>query len=169
MIIGKHTYGAESIAIHFPDAQLIIGSYCSIAVGCQAFLGGNHQPKWISTFPFYEKFPGSCEQSVKSTKGDITIGNDVWIGHGVTLMSGTTIGSGSIIGAMSVVAGDIPPYTIACGNPAIIKKYRFSKQEIKWLLSLKWWDWPDDKVRGAIPSLMSDDIGGLIAYGKSGA
>jgi acetyltransferase-like isoleucine patch superfamily enzyme len=166
MIIGKHTYGAQSIVILFPDANLIIGNYCSIAEGCQVFLGGNHQPSWISTFPFYEKFPGSCNQSVRSTKGDIVVGNDVWIGHGVTILSGVKIGDGAIVGAMSVVASNISPYSIACGNPATIKKYRFSKLEIKYLLQLKWWEWPDEDVRNAAPFLMTGDISGLVAHRK---
>jgi len=166
MIIGKHTYGAGSIAIHFPDAELIIGNYCSIAEGCHAFLGGNHRSDWISTYPFYENFPGSCHQSVRSTKGNIIIGNDVWIGHGVTLMSGITIGDGAIIGAMSVVVQDIPPYTIACGNPATEKKFRFTITEINQLLELKWWNWPDEEVRKIIPLLMSDNIAGILSSRK---
>ncbi len=41
-----------------------------------------------------------------------------WIGAGVHIMKGVTIGEGAIIGANSVVISDIPPYSIALGNPA---------------------------------------------------
>lgn len=41
-----------------------------------------------------------------------------WIGNGSHIMKGTTIGEGAIIGANSVVIGDIPPYSLAMGNPA---------------------------------------------------
>lgn len=47
----------------------------------------------------------------------VTIGNDVWIATGVLVLPGVTIGDGSVIGAGSVVAKDIPPYSLAVGNP----------------------------------------------------
>ena len=54
----------------------------------------------------------------------IFIGNNVWIGDGVTVLKGVTIGDGAVIGAGSVVTNDIPPYSIAVGNPAKVKKLR---------------------------------------------
>jgi serine acetyltransferase len=48
----------------------------------------------------------------------ITIGDNVWIGTRCVIMPGTTIGEGSVISAVSVVRGEIPPYTLAAGNPA---------------------------------------------------
>lgn len=47
----------------------------------------------------------------------IHIGNDVWIGAGVSVLPGVTIGDGAVIGAGSVVNRDIPPHTLAVGNP----------------------------------------------------
>lgn len=47
----------------------------------------------------------------------VTIGNDVWIATGVLVLPGVTIGDGCVIGAGSVVAKDIPPYSLAVGNP----------------------------------------------------
>jgi galactoside O-acetyltransferase len=48
----------------------------------------------------------------------IVIEDDVWIGANVTILKGVTIGRGSIIGANSVVTSDIPPFSIAVGQPA---------------------------------------------------
>ena len=42
----------------------------------------------------------------------------VWIGFDVCVLPGVTIGEGAIVGAKSVVNSDIPPFTIAAGNPA---------------------------------------------------
>jgi acetyltransferase-like isoleucine patch superfamily enzyme len=48
----------------------------------------------------------------------IHIGSNVWIGFDCCVLPGVTIGDGAIIGAKSVVAEDVPPYTLAAGNPA---------------------------------------------------
>lgn len=48
----------------------------------------------------------------------IRICRDAWIGNGTHIMKGVTIGEGAIIGANSVVITDIPPFSLALGNPA---------------------------------------------------
>jgi maltose O-acetyltransferase len=48
----------------------------------------------------------------------IRIGNGVWIGGGAIVLPGVTIGDGAVIGAGSVVTHDVPPDTLALGNPA---------------------------------------------------
>ncbi|WP_373779133.1 acyltransferase [Glaesserella sp.] len=52
----------------------------------------------------------------------IVIEDDVWIGRRVIIMGGVTIGKGSTIGAGAVVTKSIPPYSLAAGNPAVVKK-----------------------------------------------
>ncbi|HKE28855.1 MAG TPA: acyltransferase [Bryobacteraceae bacterium] len=41
-----------------------------------------------------------------------------WIGQNSFILKGVTIGEGAIIGVNSVVVTDIPPYSVAMGNPA---------------------------------------------------
>lgn len=48
----------------------------------------------------------------------VRICRDAWIGNGTHIMKGVTIGEGAIIGANSVVLTDIPPFSLAFGNPA---------------------------------------------------
>jgi acetyltransferase-like isoleucine patch superfamily enzyme len=56
--------------------------------------------------------------------GKVIIGDNAWLGEGCVILPGVTIGSHAIIGANAVVTQDIPPYTVAVGNPArAIKKY----------------------------------------------
>ncbi len=53
----------------------------------------------------------------------IVIGRNVWLGTHVIVLKGVTIGDNTIIGAGSIVTSDIPPNSIAVGNPArVIKK-----------------------------------------------
>ncbi len=57
-----------------------------------------------------------CRQPL-SHKG-ITIEDDVWLGAGVSVLDGVRVGAHSIVGAGAVVTKDIPPWSIAVGNPA---------------------------------------------------
>jgi maltose O-acetyltransferase len=50
--------------------------------------------------------------------GRVTIGKRVYVGHGAIIMPGTTIGDEAVIGPGAVVFGDIPPRSVATGNPA---------------------------------------------------
>lgn len=56
--------------------------------------------------------------------GVITIEEDVWIGAHVTVLKDVNIGKSSIIGAGSIVTRNIPPYSIAVGNPARVIRSR---------------------------------------------
>lgn len=54
----------------------------------------------------------------------INIENDVWIGANAVILPGVTIGKGSVVGAGAVVTTSIPPYSVAVGVPAKVKKKR---------------------------------------------
>lgn len=58
------------------------------------------------------------------TREAISIGKDCWIGMGSVILPGVTIGDGVIIGAGSVVPKDLPPWTVAVGNPCKVIKQR---------------------------------------------
>jgi acetyltransferase-like isoleucine patch superfamily enzyme len=53
-----------------------------------------------------------------SAASPVRLGRNVWIGFESVILPGITIGDGAIVGARSVVAQDVPPMTIAAGNPA---------------------------------------------------
>ena len=82
-------------------------------------------------------------------------------------MSGVNIGDGAVIGARAVVTKDIPPYSISMGNPAVVKKKRFSDDIIQSLLEIKWWNWEDQKISEHLPLLLSDDISKFIDFVNS--
>lgn len=76
----------------------------------------------------------------------------------VTVMPGVHIGDGAIIGTNAVVASDIPPYTIAAGNPCRVIRPRFAPELTDYLLALRWWDWDEDKIFRNLEALCSGDL-----------
>ena len=172
-MIGKYTYGkpkvhswGEKDGAENPAAKLVIGNFCSIATGCNIYLGGNHRTDWVTTYPFghihhniFKCFDG---QGHPSTKGDVIIGNDVWIASNVTIMSGVTISDGAVIANNSHVVKDVEPYSIVGGNPAKLIKKRFTEEQIKKLLEIKWWNWDETKINQFSPLLCNQDIDNFI-------
>jgi len=65
------------------------------------------------------------EQGSEETS-PVVIEDDVWIGVRVIILPGVRIGRSSIIGAGAVVTKDIPPFSLAGGNPAKVIKKRDS-------------------------------------------
>ena len=56
----------------------------------------------------------------------IIVEDDCWIGANVVAVAGVTIGKHSIVAAGSIVTKNIPPFSVAVGNPArVIKTYNF--------------------------------------------
>jgi acetyltransferase-like isoleucine patch superfamily enzyme len=163
--IGKFTYGYKGSPIiewENKEAVLEIGSFCSIARGVNIYLGGNHHTEWVTTSPLNQLYNIRKDINAASTKGNVIIGNDVWIGADVTILSGVTIGDGVVIGTKSIISKSIPPYSVAVGNPAQVVKKRFSDDSISKLLKIKWWDWPDEKIRENISLLLSPNVDDFI-------
>ena len=124
--VGKATYGNLNIKVYDKKAKIKIGNYCSIADNVVFLVGGEHDYKRISTFPFQSLI--YKQKTKKNEKNDIVVDDDVWIGYESLILSGSHIGKGSVIGARSVVKGENPPYSVYVGNK-IIKK-RFSDEII---------------------------------------
>lgn len=157
--VGRYTYGHQKLI----DQGLIksIGSFCSI--NSTVLTGRNHPTAFISTSPvFYHtketyfnhrELIGLLEPGeepdltavAKNTK--IVIGNDVWIGASTVLLPNITIGNGAIIGAGAIVTRNVPDFAVVVGVPAKVLRYRFNIEQIEILKKVKWWDWPEDKLK----------------------
>jgi acetyltransferase-like isoleucine patch superfamily enzyme len=166
MSYGQYTYGTCNVLNWGEPYTLKVGKFCSIAANVVVYTGGNHRTDWVTTYPFghvnnhiFNTFDGKgCPKS----NGDVIIGNDVWIGSNSVIMSGITVGDGSVIANNSHVVKNVEPYSIVGGNPAKLIKYRFSDEQIKKLLEIKWWDWSTEKINQFCPLLCNENIDEFI-------
>lgn len=174
ILVGDYTYYDDPVdSEHFEDHvthhyefigdRLIIGKFCAIAKGVEFIMNGaNHRMCSVTTYPFNIMGGGweKCTPSLEDLplKGDTVVGNDVWIGQNVTVMPGVHIGDGAIIAANSVVAKDVPAYRVAGGNPCRVLRERFDRALTDYLLELKWWDWPPEKIFTNLEVLCGGDL-----------
>ncbi|HFC3339710.1 TPA: acyltransferase [Neisseria gonorrhoeae] len=134
-IIGRRVLGflARRISPHigrgayvFPDTVLGdgsgIGANCEICRGLVVGKNVMMGPECL----FYStnhKFDRENKRFEGYTEiRPITLEDDVWPGRRVIVMAGVTVGRGSVVGAGAVITKDIPPYSLAAGNPAVVKK-----------------------------------------------
>lgn len=101
----------------YANFNLVILDEASVTFGDNVFIAPN--------CGFYTA--GHPVDAVERNKGleyarPISVGSNVWIGAGVSVLPGVTIGDNCVIGAGSVVVKDIPPYSIAVGNPCKVIK-----------------------------------------------
>jgi acetyltransferase-like isoleucine patch superfamily enzyme len=96
---GRLTIGARALissARLIVDSEVTIGDLTMIAWGALVM---------------------DCRRGRESAR-PVKIGRNVWIGFEACILPGTTIGEGAVIGARAVVEGDVPPFSVAVGNPA---------------------------------------------------
>lgn len=101
-----------------------IGSYCHITAINRIVIGnGVLTGRWVT---ITDNSHGETDKETLDvlpvkrplkSKGPVIIEDNVWIGDKATILPGVTIGRGSVIGANAVVSKDVPPYSIAVGNP----------------------------------------------------
>lgn len=121
--IGNHVYIGKQVHI---EANCEIGDYCLLA-NRVAIIGRHDHDFSVAGFPVrYAPWIGSRRFPSQYTGEKAVIENDVWLGYGVIVLTGVTIGRGSVVAAGSLVVKDIPPYSIAAGNPARIIRQRFT-------------------------------------------
>lgn len=93
----------------------IVASGAKVIIGKKCLIGSNVS---IINSDFHDITPINRHKPKLIKSYDIYIGDNVFIGNDVTILKGVTVGSNSVIAAASVVVKNIPPNTIAAGNPA---------------------------------------------------
>ena len=160
--IGAGTRVAESAFDDYSyvarDSDIIyakIGRFCSIAAGVR-INPGNHplQRVALNHFTYRSSAYGLGEDDSDffnwRRSHQVTMGHDVWIGHGAVVLPGVTIGTGAAIGAGAVVSRDVPDFAIVVGVPGRVLRHRFPPEIIAALQRVAWWNWPHERLSGAM-------------------
>jgi len=127
------------------SGMLRIGNYCAIGKDIH-IVTTNHSYAYLN-IQYALQLKINRTIFIDDRKKDVIIGNNVWVGNGVIILPGVEIGDGAVVGAGSVVTKNIPPYSIAGGNPARVIKYRYPEEIIQIISLLRWWDWPIEMIR----------------------
>ena len=127
LYIGKFSYA---------NYNFVVLDEGKIEIGENVFMGPNvtlvtavHPLRHQDRNLFYDE-KKQCYTNLEYAK-PIKIGNNCWICSNVTIVGGVTIGEGCVIGAGSVVTRDIPPYSLAFGNPCRVKRKIDERDNLK--------------------------------------
>lgn len=114
ILIGDSSY-VNSGTVIYSGNGVRIGSNVLIAANC-TLAPVNHA--------FKDRSRLIVEQRFMPSRGGIVIEDDVWIGCNSVVLDGAILRRGCVVAAGSVVRGELPPYAICAGNPAIVKDFR---------------------------------------------
>lgn len=108
-----------------PDASISIGNNCYInglEVACKQRVVIEDRciiaECLIMDTDFHSIAPERFGPGVDVKTAAVHIGRNAWLANKTIILRGVSIGENSVIGAGSVVTRDVPPNSVAAGNPA---------------------------------------------------
>lgn len=111
---GYNIHSGENV---YFNVNCVLLDAMKIEIGNNVFIGPNVHI-YTATHPL-----NPIERRTVEYAKPVTIGNDCWIGGNTVICPGVIIGDNCTIGAGSVVTKEIPPNSLAVGNPAkVIRK-----------------------------------------------
>lgn len=138
--LGEDCNLKNNLAVRLPESQITVGNRCFIAAGTMVLAAdcveiGNDvligEGCYISDNDGHSTDLEIRKRDVANRRNGfkvwdgiatapVVIGDNAWIAPRSIILKGVTIGRGAVIGAGSVVTKDVPPMTLAAGNPARI-------------------------------------------------
>jgi galactoside O-acetyltransferase len=138
--LGEDCILGNNFAVRLRESQITVGDRCFIAAGTMVLAArrieiGNDvligEGCYISDNDGHSLDLDIRKQDVANRRKGlkvwdgiaavpVIIGDNAWIAPRSIVLKGVTIGRGAVIGAGSVVTKDVPPMTLAAGNPARI-------------------------------------------------
>jgi maltose O-acetyltransferase len=130
------TFGSDCYA----NFNFTVLDTCPVHIGDNVFFGPNctiatpvHPLRWQERNIKFKKNGVPYDDEYGKP---ITIHSNCWIASNVTIIGGVTIGEGCVIGAGSVVTRDIPPNSLAVGNPCQVIRQISEKDSLKYKTEL---------------------------------
>lgn len=155
---GKYAKLEKGVVVNNGMGDVVIADEAQIGVGC-VIIGPVKIGKYAGLSQYVRLLgmhhgidPVAPHHHLPCAKAPIELGEDVFIGTGTVVMGKKNgqplkLGDYCRIGANSVVMDDIPPYTIAVGNPAKVVR--------KWNQETKTWERTDATSNLDIESLLA--------------
>ncbi len=128
VVIRKNAYFGSGAEIEIGDfSEIGLNAYINrdIKIGSHVLMGQN-----VTIFSVNHEFEDPdtpIHHQGHRERTPAIIEDDVWIGANVVILPGVRIGRGAVIGACSLVAHDVPPLAVVCGNPARVVRQRGSR------------------------------------------
>lgn len=125
--VGRHVRVARTAKIQFPW-NLDIGEWSSIGEEARIY---NLGPIAIGRKATISQGAHLCagthdvaDPAMRLLRPAIRIGDQAWVCADAFVGPGVTVGEGAVVGARAVAVRDVPPWTVAVGNPARVVKER---------------------------------------------
>lgn len=130
-ILGENCYAnfnftvLDTCCVNIGD-NVYFGANCTIATPVHPFRWQERNIKFKTDGSAYDDEYGK----------PVTIGSNCWIASNVVITGGVTIGEGCVIGAGSIVTRNIPPNSLAVGNPCKVIREITERDSLKYLPEL---------------------------------
>lgn len=103
--IGKNVHWGTNVVVDYPYPNFVV-----VEEGA-SISGNDYLLAHCKPLAYHQ----NCSESYVAP---VIVHKHAWIAVNVTILPGVEVGEGAIVSAGSVVSKDIPPFTVANGNPA---------------------------------------------------